>query len=57
MLNHQAYAEVTAYTGCCADATVAPVAVNPAIVMLGWQEQILDNPILMGGLNNQETDL
>ena len=55
MLNHQAYGEVTAYTGCCADATVAPVAVNPAIVMLGWQEQILDNPILMGGLNNQES--
>jgi len=54
-LNHQAYAEITAYTGCCADDAVAPVAVNPAIVMLAWQAGILDSPILMGGLNNQET--
>ena len=55
MLNHQAYEEITAYTGCCADGTVAPVAVNPAIVMLAWQAGILGSPILMGGLNNQET--
>ena len=48
MLNHQAYQEITAYTGCCADDTIAPVAVNPAIVMLGWQAGIQDSVILTG---------
>jgi len=48
MLNHQAYQEVTAYTGCCDDASIAPVAVNPAIVMLAWQEGIQESVILTG---------
>ena len=48
MLNHQAYQEMTAYTGCCADDSIAPVAVNPAIVFLSWAEQIADSVILTG---------
>jgi len=48
MLNRQAYQEITAYTGCCADDTIAPVAVNPAIVMLSWAEQISESVILTG---------
>jgi len=48
MLNHQAYQEITAYTGCCADDAIAPVAVNPAIVFLSWAEQISDSVILTG---------
>jgi len=48
MLNHQAYQEITAYTGCCADDTIAPVAVNPAIVMLAWQAGIQESVILTG---------
>lgn len=48
MLNHQAYQEITAYTGCCADESIAPVAVNPAIVMLSWAEQIAESVILTG---------
>jgi len=48
MLNHQAYQEITAYTGCCDDASIAPVAVNPAIVMLSWAEQIAESVILTG---------
>jgi len=48
MLNHQAYQEMTAYTGCCADDAIAPVAVNPAIVFLSWAEQIADSVILTG---------
>ena len=48
MLNHQAYQEITAYTGCCADDSIAPVAVNPAIVMLEWQRGIHESVILTG---------
>ncbi len=48
MLNHQAYQEITAYTGCCADDSIAPVAVNPAIVMLAWQAGIQESVILTG---------
>ena len=55
MLNHQAYQEMTAYTGCCADDAIAPVAVNPAVVMLSWAEQISDSVILTGaGPNGRE---
>lgn len=48
MLNHQAYQEVTAYTGCCADDTIAPVAVDPAIVMIEWAKGIHESVILTG---------
>ena len=56
MLNHQAYQEVTAYTGCCADDSIAPVAVNPAIVMLAWQAGIQESVILTGSGPNGRTN-
>ncbi len=56
MLNHQAYQEVTAYTGCCADDAIAPVAVNPAIVMLAWQAGIQESVILTGNGPNGRTN-
>lgn len=48
MLNHQAYQEVTAYTGCCPDGSVAPVAVDPALVMIDWAKGIYESVILTG---------
>lgn len=56
MLNHQAYQEITAYTGCCADDSIAPVAVNPAIVMLAWQAGIQESVILTGNGPNGRTN-
>jgi len=56
MLNHQAYQEITAYTGCCPDGSVAPTAVNPAVVMLSWAEQIAESVILTGGGPNGSTN-
>lgn len=56
MLNRQAYQEITAYTGCCADESIAPVAVNPAIVMLGWQAGIQESVILTGSGPNGRTN-
>ena len=48
MLNHQAYQEITAYTGCCPDGSVAPVAVDPALVMIQWAKGISESVILTG---------
>ena len=56
MLNHQAYQEITAYTGCCPDGTVAPTPVNPAVVMLSWAEQIAESVILAGHGPNGSTN-
>tara|TARA_B100000900_G_scaffold140127_2_gene118742 strand:- start:15000 stop:16484 length:1485 start_codon:yes stop_codon:yes gene_type:complete len=56
MLNRQAYQEVTAYTGCCEDDSIAPVAVNPAIVMLEWQRGIQESVILTGSGPNGRTN-
>ena len=48
MLNHQAYQEISAYTGCCPAGAVAPTAVDPAIVMIAWAEGIHESVILTG---------
>jgi len=56
MLNHQAYQEVTAYTGCCPDDSVAPVAVDPAIVMIEWAKGIHESVILTGSGPNGRTN-
>ena len=45
-LNHNAYATVDAYTGCCPDGTIAPVAVDSTTVMIAWANAIVNNPIV-----------
>jgi len=45
-LNHNAYATVDAYTGCCPDGAIAPVAVDSTEVMIKWADAITNNPIV-----------
>lgn len=45
-LNHNAYATVDAYTGCCPDGAIAPVAVDSTEVMIKWANAIVNNPII-----------
>jgi len=45
-LNHNAYLTVTAYTGCCPDGAIAPVAVDSTEVMIKWAQQIVDSPLI-----------
>jgi hypothetical protein len=45
-LNHNAYATVDAYTGCCDPAAIAPVAVDSTEVMIAWANGIVNNPIV-----------
>ena len=45
-LNHNAYATVDAYTGCCPDGAIAPVAVDSTTVMIAWANAIANNPIV-----------
>lgn len=45
-LNHNAYATLDAYTGCCPDGAIAPVAVDSTIVMIAWADGIANNPIV-----------
>ena len=45
-LNHNAYATVDAYTGCCPDGAIAPVAVDSTLVMIAWANAIVNNPIV-----------
>ena len=45
-LNHNAYATVDAYTGCCPDGAIAPTAVDSTIVMIAWADAIVNNPIV-----------
>ena len=45
-LNHQVYQTIEAYTGCCADASVAPTPVDSTLVMITWAEYIVNDPFL-----------
>jgi hypothetical protein len=45
-LNHNAYATVDAYTGCCPEGAIAPVAVDSTTVMIAWANAIVNNPIV-----------
>lgn len=45
-LNHNAYATVDFYTGCCPDGTIAPVPVDSTTVMIGWANALTTNPIV-----------
>jgi hypothetical protein len=45
-LNHNAYATVDAYTGCCPDGAIAPTVVDSTIVMIAWANALTTNPIV-----------
>jgi hypothetical protein len=45
-LNHNAYWTGDAYTGCCPDGAIAPVAVDSTTVMILWADQITNRPIV-----------
>ena len=40
-LNHNAYYNAEAYTGCCADNTIAPAPVDSTLVMIQWANALL----------------
>jgi hypothetical protein len=45
-LNHNAYNTVDAYTGCCPEGSIAPVAVDSTEVMILWANGLTTNPIV-----------
>ena len=45
-LNHNAYATVDAYTGCCDPADIAPSVVDSTLVMISWAQGILNHPVI-----------
>ena len=45
-LNHNAYYIADAYTGCCPEGSIAPVAVDSTEVMIKWANSISTNPIV-----------
>jgi len=45
-LNHNAYSTQDAYTGCCPDGSIAPVAVDSTTVMILWANGLTTNPIV-----------
>jgi len=45
-LNHNAYATIDAYTGCCPDGAIAPTAVDSTIVFIAWANGLINNPIV-----------
>ena len=45
-LNHNAYLTVSAYTGCCPEVAIAPVAVDSTLVMIEWANQIVNSPLI-----------
>ena len=45
-LNHNAYNTVDAYTGCCPDGAIAPVAVDSTEVFIKWANGLTTNPIV-----------
>ena len=45
-LNHNAYATVDAYTGCCPDGVIAPTVVDSTGVFIAWANSLITNPIV-----------
>lgn len=46
MLNHNSYLTLEAYTGCCPDDAIAPIATDPVLVYIQWANQILNSPLM-----------
>ena len=45
-LNHNAYATVDAYTGCCPDNIITPSTVDSTEVFIAWASALMSNPIV-----------
>jgi len=45
-LNHNAYATIDAYTGCCPDGAIAPTVVDSTEVFIAWANGLITNPIV-----------
>lgn len=45
-LDHNAYYTADAYTGCCPEGAIAPVAVDSTEVMIKWADAITNSPIV-----------
>jgi hypothetical protein len=45
-LNHDSYRLLAAYTGCCPENSIAPVAVDSTLVMIDWAQQMITSPYL-----------
>ena len=45
-LNHNAYATVDAYTGCCPDNIITPSTVDSTEVFIAWADALMSNPIV-----------
>lgn len=45
-LNHDSYRQLSAYTGCCPDDAIEPVAVDSTLVFIDWATQIIESPYL-----------
>jgi hypothetical protein len=46
VLDHDSYRVLAAYTGCCPDDAIEPVAVNSTLVFIDWAKQIIESPYL-----------
>lgn len=54
-LTRNSYYTASAYTGCCATGSLAPVAVNPLIVYVNWAYQLLNSPLIAPFIQVQVT--
>jgi uncharacterized repeat protein (TIGR01451 family) len=45
-LNHDSYRLLAAYTGCCPEDSIVPVAVDSTLVMIDWANQMITSPYL-----------
>jgi hypothetical protein len=45
-LDHNAYATIDAYTGCCDPESISPTVVDSTNVMIAWANGIVNNPIV-----------
>jgi hypothetical protein len=54
-LSRNTYYTADAYTGCCPDDAIAPVAVNPLVVYAKWAYNLLNSPLISPFINIQIT--
>ena len=45
-LDHNAYLIASAYTGCCPEGSIAPVATDSTLVMIEWAKAIVNSPLI-----------
>jgi len=54
-LSRNTYYTADAYTGCCPEDAIAPVAVNPLIVYANWAYNLVNSPLISPFVNVQIT--